>query len=353
MQCRAHASDVLASLQGELADVPANTSGHFAFRVPVGAGHSVSVSVPPDANNSGRLEVVETLVFDEDGKSTYDLPDELGYDDDVRRFCVEGGQLQIQPIAAHIKALREHFGQGGAGGTGNQDLDLDSYPELDRSNLSLDFDSDQDVRKISEGATAARVNYEAKALLIQTAFRGWRARRRLQHEQAWEYFWYFSDNYGGLSPDEETQSFVLGELFKERGLSPAEFRRRCHFFKRLEFVQVNVMFEGEGGCYGGCGRYWVEIGHPSDFRPTLPIFDRGDTTVTLSTETYRLDQFVKSPFEITEIGNEGLMCCSGVSGYVVGKPDWVHYELAFGETRSFTADDLICALRDESPLIFT
>lgn len=350
-QCRAWAEDVLTALQGELEGLPANTGDHFAIRVSVGGGgYSVSVSVPPDANNTGKLEVIETLVFDTDGKSTYDLPEELGYDDDVRRFWMEGGQLQIQPIATHIKALREHFGQGGAGGASNQDLDSDSVPDLDRSNLPLDFDSDQDVRKKSEGATAARVNYEAKALLIQTAFRGWRARRRLQHEKEWFAFWYFTF---GLSSEEETQSFVLGELFKKHGLSPAEFRRRCHFFKRLEFVQVNVMFEGEGGCYGGCGRYWVEIGYPSDFHPTLPIFDRGDTTVALSTETYRLDQFVKSPLEITEIGNEGLMCCSGVSGYVVGKPDWVHYELAFGETRSFTADDLICALRDESPLIFT
>ena len=154
MQCRAHASCVLASLQGELADVPANTGGHFAFRVPVGAGHSVSVSVPPDANSSGQLEVVETLVFDEDGKSVYDLPDELGYDDDVRRFWMEGGQLQIQPIAAHIKALREHFGQGEAGGASNQDLDSNSDSNSD-SDLEpcpwcgLD-DPDEDVRKVIE-----------------------------------------------------------------------------------------------------------------------------------------------------------------------------------------------------------
>ncbi len=191
---------------------------------------------------------------------------------------------------------------------------------------------------------------EAKALLIQTAFRGWRARRRLQHEQEWSDFLLFGwDDYDDLS---ETQARVLGTLFKEHGLSPEEFCRRRRFFERFEFVQVREIFEGEGGCCGGCGDYYVEIGYPSDFHPTLPICGQ-DTTVTLSTEIYRLDEFVNSPLEITEIGNEGWMCCSGVSGHVVGKPEWVSYELAFGETRAFTADELICALRDESPLRLT
>ena len=188
---------------------------------------------------------------------------------------------------------------------------------------------------------------EAKALLIQTAFRGWRA-RCFVHEERWFDFWFESDIIGGLSPAEETQSLVVGKLFKERGLSPAEFCRRRHFFKHLEIVQVKQIWKPEGGCCGGCGHNCVEIerGYPSDWKFDQWVYFE-DTTLSLrfdddGTETCRIVQFDISPLEITEIGSEVMMCCSGVSGHVVGNAEWVEQdgELGFGETRSFTADEL-------------
>ena len=200
---------------------------------------------------------------------------------------------------------------------------------------------------------------EGKALLIQTAFRGWRA-RCLVHEQKWFDFWYLSDLSG--PPVKDTQSLVVGKLFKERGLSPAEFCRRRHFFEHLEIVQVKQIWKPEGGCCGGCGHHCVEIerGYPSDWKFDQWVYFE-DTTLSLrfdddGTETCRIVQFDISPLEITEIGSEVMMCCSGVSGHVVGNAEWVEQdgELGFGETRSFTADELRYELSDGvTKLIFT
>lgn len=81
----------------------------WSFRVPVGAGHTVSVAVPPDSNKSG-FDVVETLVFDADGKARYDLPEELGYGTAMGVNYFSTAECYIQQLVLHIADLRKYFG---------------------------------------------------------------------------------------------------------------------------------------------------------------------------------------------------------------------------------------------------
>lgn len=136
--CREYASTLHYALKDQGVDGLPEKNKHFAFRVPVGGGHQVSVSYPPDANPGGK--VVETLVFGPDGQAIYDLPEEFEYDGDVRRFYEFD---HVSKIAAHIKALREHFGYNAAGGAAspNQNSDQDS----DKDSEQKDSGEDQEV----------------------------------------------------------------------------------------------------------------------------------------------------------------------------------------------------------------
>jgi len=134
--CRRYSSAFYDALQELVEALPAKGE-HSAFRVNVGRGHEVSVSILPDAN-PGPFEVVETRVFGPDGQAIYDLPEEFEYGGDVRRFYTsEGGE--DKKVAAHIKALREHFGYNAAGGAA-------AAPP----NSESDQDSDQDQEVVSE-----------------------------------------------------------------------------------------------------------------------------------------------------------------------------------------------------------
>lgn len=143
MACRVHAGAFYDALRVHVDGLPAKGE-HFAFRVSVGGGYLVSLSIVPDANPGGAFEVVETLVFGPDGQAIYDLPEEFEYGGDVRRFCVgEGDHVHygdhVVAVAAHIKALREHFGYNAAGGAAAAS-----------PNQNSDQDSDQDQEVVSE-----------------------------------------------------------------------------------------------------------------------------------------------------------------------------------------------------------
>mgnify|MGYP001408791341 CR=1 FL=1 len=131
--CCGHSSMFYDALRLHVAELPEKGEQHYAFRVPVGGGYVVSVSFSPDVNPGGTCEVVETLVFDPNGQSIYDLPEELGYDDDVQRFYVGEGDHVIK-VAAHIKALRDHFGFIGAGSAAAAPPDPEESEQGEASN---------------------------------------------------------------------------------------------------------------------------------------------------------------------------------------------------------------------------
>ena len=162
----------MSYLHGALAfhvhELPAK--GNHDFRVLVGEGHKLRVSIVDYPSNPGGI--FETLLFDSKGRSVCVVGDEeIDRDrdgDGVRRFFVGGGG-HVEEIAAHIKALREHFGWVGAGGAAAarsvfDDTDQDSDRTDDNMRAMAERidainseqkdsdkgDSDQEVRRCKE-----------------------------------------------------------------------------------------------------------------------------------------------------------------------------------------------------------
>ena len=82
-------------------DMPARGSFEgWAFRIPVGGGNMVSVAVPPDknTNNLFRFETVETLVFDDSGKSV----------GEPETFNTKGDLINL--LVKYVATLRKHYG---------------------------------------------------------------------------------------------------------------------------------------------------------------------------------------------------------------------------------------------------
>ena len=113
-ECK-HVSHLHGALASRVPELPAK--GNHDFRVPVGEGRELRVSLVDYPSNPGGI--FETLLFDSKGMSVCVVGDEdIDRDrggDGVRRFFVGGGG-HVEDIAAHIEALREHFRWVGAGG---------------------------------------------------------------------------------------------------------------------------------------------------------------------------------------------------------------------------------------------
>ena len=124
--------------------------GNHDFRVLVGEGRKLRVSIVDYPSNPGGI--VETLLFDSKGRSVCVVGDEeIDRDrggDGVRRFFVGGGG-HVEEIAAHIKALREHFGWVGAAEAAAL-LVLHTDAINSEQKNSDKGDSDQEVRRCKE-----------------------------------------------------------------------------------------------------------------------------------------------------------------------------------------------------------
>jgi hypothetical protein len=167
-ECCKHVTYLHGALAFHVRELPAK--GNHDFRVLVGEGRELRVSIVPNFRNPGGI--VETLLFDSKGRSARVVGDEeIDRDrdgDGVRRFFVGGGG-HVEEIAAHIKALREHFGWVGAGGAAAarsvfDDTDQDSDRTDDNMRAMAERidainseqkdsdkgDSDQEVRRCKE-----------------------------------------------------------------------------------------------------------------------------------------------------------------------------------------------------------
>ena len=167
-ECCKHVSYLHGALAFHVRELPAK--GNHDFHVLVGGGRELRVSIVPVPRNPGGI--VQTRLFDSKGRSACVVGDEeIDRDrdaDGVRHFFVGGGG-HVEEIAAHIKALREHFGWGGAGGAAAarsvfDDTDQDSDHTDDNMRAMAERidainseqkdsdkgDSDQEVRRCKE-----------------------------------------------------------------------------------------------------------------------------------------------------------------------------------------------------------
>lgn len=87
---------------------PESLEDIWCFCIPVGGGHKVSVSVPPDSNKNA-FAVVETLVYDAEGHARRDLPEELGYGSMMGVNYFSRDDDYITRLVQHVAALRDHF----------------------------------------------------------------------------------------------------------------------------------------------------------------------------------------------------------------------------------------------------
>lgn len=227
-------------------------------------------------------------------------------------------------------------------------IDLKPWPTLDcrgyeRDNgegamrIGVDLAPGTSDTQHGESKVPGEASHTAAAI-IQNAWRALRTRRRL-FEDRWFVFMHTFDR----RPREQTYVEVVGALFQERGLTPADLCHRREFFKLLQMFHVTEVCEEEPGCGGGCGKYDVLFEH--GYREDDEIqFDEDYDPVGDGT-TFRVQLLDQMPFEIHKISNEEWMCCSGVSGFVWDYESFNSWDEVSMETITYTADEMRDELR--------